>query len=139
MTWAARVVLIVVVLAGVGLGAAYFAGLFDETVCNVSGKVTRDGKPLAWKSEGGHLLVLFVPETRRVGQDPYLAETDRAAGTYRVAGVKTGRYRVAIQQFDEKHADALNSKYDPAQTKLVVEVTADGQVIDIDLPKDLPK
>lgn len=139
MTWSARVVLIVIVLAGVGLGTAYLAGLFDDTICNVSGKITRDGKPLVWKSEGGHLLVLFVPETRRANQDPYMAEVDRAAGTYKVTGVKAGRYKVAIQQFDERHNDALNGKYDPGHTQHVVEVQEDGQVIDIDLPKELPK
>ena len=34
--------------------------------------------------------------------------------------------------------DALNHVYDPGATPLVYDVTHDGQVIDIDLPKDLP-
>jgi hypothetical protein len=106
---------------------------------NITGTITRDGKPLVWASEGGHLLVIFIPEHRRAGQDPFLAETDREAGTYRIAEIPAGRYMVAIHQFNERHGDALGNKYDPVHTPLIVEVEEDGQVIDIDLPKDLPE
>ncbi|HEX3149884.1 MAG TPA: hypothetical protein VHR66_17540 [Gemmataceae bacterium] len=106
---------------------------------NITGTITRDGKPLEWKSEGGHLLVIFVPVPRRENQDPYLAETDREAGTYRIDEIRAGRYMVAIHQFDERHGDSLANKYDPVHTPLIVEVEEDGQVIDIDLPKDLPQ
>ena len=46
---------------------------------------------------------------------------------------------VAIHQFDERHMDSLQNKYDPVKTPLRVDVTDDGQVIDIDLPKDLTR
>jgi hypothetical protein len=106
---------------------------------DISGTITRDGKPLEWTSEGGHLLVIFVPEDRKPNQDPYLAESDRAAGTFRIPEIKAGRYLVAIHQFDEHHQDALHNKYDPFKSPLRYEVLEDGQVIDIDLPKELPQ
>ena len=45
---------------------------------------------------------------------------------------------MAIQQFDTRHLDALGGVYDPGHTAIEREVTADGQVIDIDLPATLP-
>jgi hypothetical protein len=127
----------VVLLAG--LGVAYATGLVGGRTCAVSGTITREGKPLAWPTEKGEFVVLFVPEPRKENQDPYQAETDRATSTYRIPAIRAGRYRVAIHQFvTENHRDALQNKYDPFKTPLVCEVTEDGQVIDIDLPKDLP-
>ena len=56
-----------------------------------------------------------------------------------IDAIPAGTYRVAIQQFDEKHNDALQHKYNPPSTPLLYEVTReDDQVIDIDLPKKLP-
>jgi hypothetical protein len=114
------------------------AGCGGTKVSNISGTITRDGKPLEWPSEEGLFLVIFVPEDRKPNQDPYLAECDRATGTYRIPQIRTGTYLVAIHQFDERHQDALANKYDPVKTPLRVEVNEDGQVIDINLPKDLP-
>jgi hypothetical protein len=106
---------------------------------DISGTITRDGKPLVWKSEGGHLLVLFVPENRSKDGEVYRAETNREAGTYRVSELKAGKYLVAIHQFDERHQDALGNKYDPHHSPLRCEVLEDGQVIDFDLPKNNPR
>ena len=105
---------------------------------NITGTVTRDGKPLEWPGDDRIFLVIFVPEERRPGRDPVSAETDSATGTFRVPEIRAGRYLVAIHQFDDSHVDVLQNKYDPVKTPLVVEVTEDNQVIDIDLPKDLP-
>lgn len=105
---------------------------------DIGGTITRGGKPLVWESEGGHLLVIFFPEDRTANPDVYSATTDRAAGTYSIPKLRAGKYIVAIQQFDERHLDALGGKYDPVKTQLHYEVIQDGQVIDIDLPKDLP-
>ncbi len=132
----ARLGLVVVLVAAVAVVGLFVAGPGERT--DITGTITRGGQPLVWKSEGGHLLVLFVPEDRKPGQDPYRAETDRASGTYRIAKIPAGRYLVAVQQFDERHLDALQTKFDAYRTPLRYEVTADGQVIDIDLPKDLP-
>lgn len=108
-----------------------------EYKSNVTGTVTRDGKPLEWRSEGGYLLVLFVPEDRSK-LSPKSAETDRA-GTYRFAEIPAGKYTIAIQQFDEKYNDAFNKHFDAYRTTIQCEVTEDNQVIDVDLPKDLPR
>src|SRR5262245_56825495 len=108
-----------------------------RTRTNVSGTITRDGKPLEWGTENGFLLVIFVPENRRSDGEVYRAEA-QMDGTYKLNEIRSGRYKVAIQQFDEKFNDALNHKYDPGKSPLRYEVTDDGQVIDIDLPKELP-
>jgi hypothetical protein len=100
--------------------------------------ITRDGKPLEWDSEGGHLLVLFIPENRRADGAVYRADTDRETGAFRIAEIRAGRYLVAVQQFDERHNDALGHKYDPSKSPLRYKVNESGQVIDIDLPKDSP-
>jgi hypothetical protein len=122
------------ILVGLALVAAVGCGKKS----NVHGTITRDGQPLVWKSEGGHLLVIFIPEDREADSNVYRAETDRDTGAYRIASIPAGRYRVAVQQFDEKHNDALRHTYDPHATTLVYEVTGDNQRIDVDLPKDLP-
>jgi hypothetical protein len=109
-----------------------------EYKSNITGTVTRDGKPLVWKSEGGYLLVLFVPEDRSKFS-PRHAETDRDTGTFRMAELPAGKYTIAIQQFDERYMDALNKQFDAYRTTIRCEITEDNQVIDIDLPKDLPR
>lgn len=106
---------------------------------SVSGTVKRDGKPLEWKSEGGHLLVIFIPENREKDRNVYRADTDRETGTYRIAAIPAGKYVVAIQQFDERHNDALGHAYNPGATTWEQEVSKDGEVIDIDLPRVIPR
>src|SRR5262249_34272605 len=103
--------------------------------CRIHGVITREGKPLvAEEGEEGHLLVLFVPENRTADRKVYRAETDRTTGKFWIGDIYQGKYRVAIQQFDGKHKDALDHRYDPSKTPLRCEVTRDGQVIDIELP-----
>ena len=58
---------------------------------DISGTVTRDGKPLHWDSEGGHLIVIFFPEDRAANKDVYSATTDRATGTYRIPKIRAAR------------------------------------------------
>ena len=69
---------------------------------------------------------------------PKSAETDRETGTYRLAEIPAGKYTIAIQQFDERFMDAFNKQFDAYRTNIHCEITDDNQVIDIDLPKDLP-
>lgn len=106
----------------------------------VTGTVTRGGEKLTWP-DGGNLTVVYVPEN--LGKDSSVhthpAEGDTATSTYRVTGVPPGKYYVAVQQFDAKMQDALGHVYDPGHTELAREVTQDNQVIDVDLPRDLPK
>lgn len=120
-----------------GLVAALVAapGCAEKKV-SVSGKVTRAGKPLP---EGRNLLVIFVAEQATAGARPYSAETDSAAGTFRVAGMPPGRYRVGVQHFDADYNDAFKGVYDLGASPLVYDVNTDGQVIDIDLPEVLPQ
>ncbi|HVK09799.1 MAG TPA: hypothetical protein VM597_13570 [Gemmataceae bacterium] len=106
---------------------------------NITGTVTRDGKPLVWLFEGGKLHVIFAPVERKITDPPFPAETDSVAGTYRIAALPPGEYLVGIYMFDERHMDALQNRFDPSHTPLRRTVTEDNQVIDIDLPKDLPK
>jgi hypothetical protein len=106
---------------------------------NITGTVTRDGKPLVWPKEGGSLLVIFVPEDRSKFSPKHADFTDRDTGEFRFDELPAGRYTVAIQQFDERYMDALNKQYDPYRTTIECEVTDDNQVINIDLPKDLPR
>lgn len=106
---------------------------------SISGTVTRGGEPLVWAKEGGHLLVLFIPEDRVADKSVYRADTDRDTGGFTIVAIPMGKYRVAIQQFDETHNDALGHVYNPGATELTAEVTSDGQVIELDLPKHLPK
>ena len=110
------------------------AGCGRTPTCTVSGTVTRGGEKLTWP-DGGSLLVVYIPADSSK-PDRYAArETDTATSTYMVSGVPAGKYLVAVQQFNPKFMDALGGKYDPGHTDHAVEVTSDGQVIDIDLPK----
>jgi len=103
-------------------------------LCTVSGTVTRGGEKLTWP-DGGSLLVIFMP-TDTTKSDRYPArETDTAASSYKVTSIPAGKYLVAVQQFSPRFMDALGGRFDPGHTDHEVEVTADGQVLDIDLPK----
>jgi hypothetical protein len=99
----------------------------------ISGTVTHNGAKLAWP-DGGYLVVIYIPDDRIKDPNVYRSETDTAASTYRIAALPPGKYKVAVQQFNPKHFDALNGVYDPGHTTIEKEVTADGQVIDIDIP-----
>ncbi len=125
------------------LTIALAAGCTDDPAAakkaNITGTVTRDGKPLVWPFKDGKLHVIFAPVERQITDYPFKAETDSVAGTYRIAALPPGKYMVGIYMFDERHMDALQNKFDPNHTPIRVEVTEDNQVIDIDLPKDLPK
>jgi hypothetical protein len=102
---------------------------------NVSGSITVDGKPLTPRTESGYLIVLFIPEDRTADGNVYRANTDRDKGTFEFAEIPAGRYLVVVQQFDQKHNDALGHKFNAVNSSLHFEVADDNQVIDIDLPK----
>ncbi|HJZ59710.1 MAG TPA: hypothetical protein VKE74_32505 [Gemmataceae bacterium] len=123
--------------------AGLLAALVGLTGCSekkvgVRGTVTRGGEKLTWP-EGGSLLVVFCPVDYKRDQRVYSAQTDTATSTYQIVAIPPGRYQVAVQQFDEGYMDALGGVYDPGSSPLVYEVNLDGQVIDIELPKALPK
>lgn len=100
----------------------------------ISGTVTRGGEKLTWP-DGGYLVVVFIPEDRDRDPNVYPAtRTDLEASTYEIEGIPPGRYKVALQQMDPKHNDALGRAYNPSATTLEREVTSDGGTIDIDVP-----
>jgi hypothetical protein len=106
-----------------------------EKKVSVSGKVTRAGQPLPAAQT---LLVVLVPEGGGISARTYPAETDPATGTFSVAGLPPGRYRVAIQHFDDRFRDSLGGVYDLGASPLVYDITGAGQALDIDLPAVLP-
>ena len=108
---------------------------------SISGTVLHGGEKMTWP-DGGTLLVIFMSEDETRAERYVARETDTAMSTYKITGIPPGRYKVAVQQFfpDAKtnFNDALSGKYDPGHTNLVVEVTQDGQVLDIEVPKTAP-
>jgi hypothetical protein len=104
----------------------------------VSGKVTRDGKELEWKSEAGVLELWFVPMDRERDPKIYRAECDRKTGTYTIGGIPPGSYRVSIQQMDPPPThDLLGFSLSIKDSPIEREVTKNGEVIDIDIPRNL--
>lgn len=118
--------------AGVAL-VLVLAGGCTKPKYTVTGTVKRGGEKLTWP-DGGSLLVIFMPADVKADERYPARDTDIATSSYKIAGVPPGQYRVAVQQFSEKFMDALGGRYDPGHTDFTVEVKADGQVIDIDLP-----
>src|SRR5262249_381615 len=102
----------------------------------VSGKIARGGEKLG--PDGKSLLVILIPENPGPAARPYSAETDPVAGTYRVGGVPSGKYRFAVQLFDAENRDVLGGVYDGGATPLLFDLTPPGQLIDTDLPRDPP-
>lgn len=105
----------------------------------ISGTVSHGGEKMTWSDEGGSLLVIFMPEDASNSARYTARETDLATATYKIAAIPPGRYKVAVHQFypsaKTNFNDVLGGRYDPGHTDLVVEVTHDGQVLNIDVPK----
>jgi len=101
--------------------------------CAIRGTVTHKGEKLTWP-KGGRLLVIFVPENRRFSDSVYAAETDTATSTFSIASIPSGRYQVAVQQFDGKYMDAFGGAHDLGKSRIYCRIDRDNQVIDIDVP-----
>jgi hypothetical protein len=113
------------------------SGCIDNRKFNISGTVTHGGEPLVWKHEDSLLFLVFAPIDREKHPDIYKAEYDKGKGIYTISGIPPGEYMVAIQQVDPlPGTDVLGNKYTLAKSPIRKEVTQDGQVIDIDVPKD---
>ncbi|MFL5341036.1 MAG: hypothetical protein ACJ8F7_12885 [Gemmataceae bacterium] len=101
---------------------------------SIRGRVTRDGKPLAWDGEPGTLLVVFRP-AEPIDLTIFLADCDAATGTFSIARLPRGRYKINVAQLESRSRhDLLKGAFDPARSPLECEVTRDGQEIPIDLP-----
>jgi hypothetical protein len=134
--------LLAVVLAAIAFSAKQLqkSGALAPEV-SIHGSVTRDGKPLQWKGERPQLWVIFqqrdVPGTLA---ETYPATCDTEAGTFSIAKIPLGWYKVSVEQMDPyPKRDLLNFAFNPANTTLEFEVTHDGQEFHIDLPKVLPR
>ena len=126
-----------VVAVGLALAQALFSGCAVPTY-RVEGKVTREGKPLEWKSDPHELLVLFVPMDREKNKETYRAEVNTEAGTYVIDAIPAGTYRVSVQQMDPyPKGDLLNFAFSLKDSPLSCTIAGD-MVFDIDLPKNLP-
>jgi len=133
-----RILLLIVSLLAIGGAAAFLAWYLYNPTCTISGTITRDEKPLVWKTDKGVLTVIFVPIDREQNLNVYRAETDRKTGTYRITGIPAGSYRVSIQQVDpDSRYDLLNFALSTKDSTIFRDVTRDGEVLDIDIPKNL--
>ena len=141
-------ILTYVLLLSVVAGAAVFLvkrGLPKNALVSdvsISGTITRDGKPLEWDSDVKNLWVIFSEKADGTTLDVMFkrAETDGEKGTYRIDKIPPGEYQVCIMQMGEdSRFDQLNFAYNPANSRLYRTVDKDGQIIDIDLPRELPK
>ena len=107
--------------------------------CTVTGKITRGGQPLQWKTDEGMLLVIFAPQDRQKNKDIYRAESDSKEGTYTLKAIPSGTYLVSIQLMDPPPLrDELQFAYGLNNSPLEYQVSGDME-INIDLPKEGPK
>src|SRR5437868_3311382 len=126
-----RTLLVYVLLASAIIAAALLivtqSGLIERRV-SISGTITRDGKPLEWRSDAGTLSVVFLPKQRDNTTEVFRANSDRATGRFEIKDIPTGTYIVTVQQLDPDGAhDLLGMVYDPSSTDIEREVKSDGQ------------
>ena len=135
----ARAVTIFVLLLVIGAALAFVGWSMYDPKYNISGTITRDGKPLEWETDHGVLLVLFVPMDRVKDKNVYRAmETDAKTGHYAITNIPPGPYRVSIQQQEpDARYDRLKFKFSIKDSPIERVVTGNDEVIDIDIPKDI--
>jgi hypothetical protein len=112
-----------------------------QAMLTTRGRVEKGGAPfLPGKEEFVRVtFVLIHPDGKRV-EDYYVAQVNRADGTFRVAGkdlrgMPPGKYRVAVE-LDYHRSDRLKGKFDAERSPFVVDVDANTPevVIDLDRP-----
>ena len=103
----------------------------------VTGKITRGGKPIEWKSNWNRLLVHYAPEDREHNTALFPAKTDAVAGTYIVKDLPPGKYLIAVHVLEAPTKDVLGLSFNLVNSPLRYEVAADGEH-NIDLPVKLP-
>src|SRR5581483_1323070 len=108
---------------------------------HVTGTITRAGKPLEWEAEGERreLLIIFAPTDRERYREIYRCTGDPDKGTYAI-DVPANEYRISIKQLDPYPGkrDLLKLAFDVGTSPIFRTVTGNG-VINIDLPRELPK
>lgn len=132
-----RATIYIALLLIAGLSTHLVDWLLVKPKYNVSGTITRDGKPLEWKSDEGVLDVKFVPLDRTRDDRVYRAETTTSAGAYTIR-IPAGSYRVSMQQLDPYPThDLLDFALNMKDSFIHRDVTKNDEVIDIDIPKIL--
>ncbi len=109
----------------------------------VTGRVTRGGKPLEVNAMTGKLVVTFVPivENSKELVDPNHAVIEATTGKFKVPGtdgkgIAGGKYRVCISQYDPfPTTDKLQGKFAEGKSPIIREIKGDEDIeIDIDKP-----
>lgn len=121
-------------LLAIGAAGAYLFQHFYQPTYTVAGVVTRDGKPLVWKTDAGRLEVKFVPLDRQRDTNVYRAmETDRD-GAYTIRNIPAGSYRVSIQQQDpDARYDLFRFALSLDKSPILRDVLTDDDALNIDI------
>lgn len=131
---------IVLLLAVVGCGQSPP----EEKVVTVSGRVTNAGTPLAVSGRDiglGRVEIAF----HRLNADGTVSTDFESAGVdeqgnYTMRGrdgkgIKPGKYRIAVRQWDPDPTDKLEGKFSPENSPIEREVGESDTTIDIDVSK----
>jgi hypothetical protein len=114
--------------------ATLIAGCGKARTVKVTGKVSRSGKPIELSKTGSVLVTLVpdVPEGTDFTTHPARAKAD---GSFEVADVVPGTYRIAIEVHDPSpRKDVLKGAFSVKKSKIRREI--DGRtLVEIDLDK----
>jgi hypothetical protein len=100
----------------------------------VTGKVTKDGKPLP-PSQTGHVEVRLLPADAAEHYTTKVGIADDA-GSFEILDVPTGKYKVAVVEMGDPTnpaSDALKGQFNEQNTKIIRDI--DGKPLNIELTK----
>jgi hypothetical protein len=124
----------------VALAAGLLAAGCGPSLLKPRGRVVKNGAPLI-PAEGEFVRVTFVPVTGgdRPAPDFYVAEFNRADGTFQAAGkdrrgLPPGKYRVAVEH-ERRRKDLFNGAFNADRSPFVFDVDGSTPEIVIDLDK----
>jgi hypothetical protein len=119
------------------------AGCGGSGKLQTRGKVLKGGQPLTLP-EGEYVRLTFIPVVEAGGkraEDFYVAEYNRADGSFKVAGkdlkgMPPGKYKVAVEHLKGRN-DILKGAFSEDRTPFVYDVktSADEVTIDLDQKK----
>lgn len=124
------------------LGAAGCAGDDDPTRLQISGKVTDAGQPLEVGGRDiglGRVVVEFYPldASGNAAGEPLETASVAESGEFElIDGIPPGRYRIAVRQWDPyPQTDRLQGRFDPENTPIVRDLTAETDSLEIDISR----
>ena len=102
---------------------AAFNGCSSDAPDNtLSGKITRNGQPLALQPGEQIVVNMYeLDEQGRLGEHSYGALIDPADGSYEV-GIGPGKYRISVAIVKPGEGDALKGQYSQSSSPLTVDV-----------------